>query len=179
MSFATEILGVARPTSICGVKLPRRTQGFASPLDWRDEIIYFLLPDRFSDGRESARPLLDRSDPGAARKGGFRFDRWARSGGDRYQGGTIRGITSKLDYLRDLGVTTLWVGPVFKQRIHNNDFHGYAIQDFLDVDPRLGTRQDLVDLVAAAHGKHIRVLLDVVFNHTGDNWIYANGQDQP
>ncbi|MEO6785949.1 MAG: alpha-amylase family glycosyl hydrolase, partial [Chthoniobacteraceae bacterium] len=142
-------------------------------------MIYFLLPDRFSDGQEATRPKLDRTNPAAARPPGFRFDQWAQSGGDRYQGGTIAGITSKLDYLRNLGVTTLWVGPVFKQRAHLNTFHGYAIQDFLEVDPRFGTRQDLVALVDAAHGKGLRVILDIVFNHSGSNWLYANGQRQP
>jgi glycosidase len=163
--FADEILGADRPESIRAVKLPRRLQGFPSPADWRDEVIYFLLPDRFSDGGEAARPLLDPANRAAARPQGFRFDAWSQSGA-RYQGGTIAGITSKLPYLADLGVTTLWVGPVFKQRVHGDDFHGYSIHDFLEVDPRLGTRKDLVDLVAAAHGRGMRVLLDVVFNHT-------------
>jgi glycosidase len=179
MSFVREILDVQRPSSVRAVALPARTAGFHSPTDWRDEVIYFLLPDRFSDGKEASRPMLDVNNRAAFRPSGFGFDKWAESGGARYQGGTIAGITSKLDYLAGLGVTTLWVGPVFKQRLHNNDFHGYAIQDFLDVDPRFGSRQDLVDLVAAAHKKHLRVLLDIVFNHTGNNWIYANGQDQP
>ena len=179
MTFSKEILGVPRPSSIRKVVLPRRERGFASPGDWRDEIIYFLLPDRFSDGREATRPLLDVGNRAAFRKNGFRFDGWADSGGGRYQGGSIAGISSKLDYLAGLGVTTLWVGPVFKQRAHNNDFHGYAIQDFLEVDPRLGTRADLVALVAASQKRNMRVLLDVVFNHSGDNWLYADGKDMP
>src|SRR5207245_2086568 len=95
------------------------------------------------------------------------------SGGGRFQGGTLSGITSKLDYLNGLGVTTLWVGPTFKQRTHFDSYHGYAIQDFLDIDPRFGNRQDMVQLVAEAHKRGIRILLDVVFNHTGNNWIYA------
>jgi glycosidase len=168
-----------RPSSIRPVPLPRRTAGFPSPADWRDEIIYFLLPDRFSDGKEGNRPMLQVGNRAAARPDGFRFDRWAQSGGSRYQGGTIAGITSKLGYLAGLGVTTIWVGPVFRNRARRDDYHGYAIQDFLDVEPRLGTRQDLIDLVAAAHAQQLRVILDVVFNHTGNNWIYANGQDQP
>jgi glycosidase len=179
MSFRDTVLGQARPSSVRAVDLPRREKFFPSPADWRDEVIYFLLPDRFSDGREAGRPMLDRRDLAGARPPGFRFDDWARSGGDRYQGGTIAGITSKLDYLGDLGVTTLWVGPVFKQRAHLNTFHGYAIQDFLEVDPRFGTRADLVALVDAAHAKGMRVILDVVFNHSGTNWIYADGQVEP
>jgi glycosidase len=165
--------------AVRALELPRRSSYFPSPSDWSDEIIYFMLPDRFSDGLEESRPLLDPNNRVAARPGNFRFDKWAQSGGERYQGGTIRGITSKLEYIRDLGATTLWVGPVFKQRAGADSYHGYAIQNFLEVEPRLGTRHDLVDLVDKAHHLHLRVLLDVVFNHTGDNWLYANGQDQP
>src|SRR5262249_61913089 len=117
-----------------------------TPADWRDETLYFLLPDRFSDGREATRPLLDRRNLTAARPPGFRFDRWAQSGGERWQGGTINGIRSKLEYLEGLGVSTLWIGPVFKQRAHLNTFHGYAIQDFLEADPRFGSRADPLPL---------------------------------
>jgi glycosidase len=179
MSFRDMILGKSRPSSVREVQLPRRETFFPSPADWRDEIIYFLLPDRFSDGSEAQRPMLDRANLAAARPLGFRFDHWAQAGGERFQGGTIAGIRSKLGYLKGLGVTTLWVGPIFKQRAHLDTFHGYAIQDFLDVDPRFGTRRDLVDLVDAAHAQGLRVILDIVFNHSGTNWIYANGQRQP
>jgi glycosidase len=179
MTFAETVLAATRPSTVRDVVLPRRQSYHPSPADWRDEIIYFLLPDRFSDGREEGRPMLDPANPAGSRPAGFRWDRWAQSGGDRFQGGTIAGITSKLPYVKALGATTLWVGPVFKQRLHWDTYHGYAIQDFLEVDPRLGTRQDLVDLVGAAHEQGLRVLLDTVFNHTGNNWIYGNGQDQP
>jgi glycosidase len=179
MSFIDTTLAVGRPDSISSVPLPRRTAYFASPVDWRDEVIYFLLPDRFSDGGESGRPLVDPKNPSANRPAGMRWDAWASSGGGRFQGGTLRGLASKLGYLQGLGVTTLWVGPVWKQRTHWDSYHGYAIQDYLEIDPRFGDRQDLVDLVTQAHRQGIRVLLDIVFNHTSNNWIYANGQDQP
>jgi glycosidase len=179
MSFQEVMLGQARPASVRAVQLPRRENFFPSPQDWRDEVIYFLLPDRFSDGKEAQRPLLNRTNLAGARPPGFRFDDWAKAGRDRFQGGTIAGISSKLGYLKGLGVTTLWVGPIFKQRAHLDTFHGYAIQDFLDVDPRFGTRQDLVALVDAAHAQGLRVILDIVFNHSGTNWLYANGQLQP
>ena len=60
MPFRDSMLGQARPPSVRAVDLPRRQQYFPSPADWRDEVLYFLLPDRFSDGREATRPLLDR-----------------------------------------------------------------------------------------------------------------------
>ncbi len=84
----------------------------------------------------------------------------------------LRGVTSKLDYLRNLGATTVWLSPVFGQRTHLDTYHGYGIQDFLEVDPRFGSREDLVDLVAEAHRRGLRVLLDVIFNHSGPNWLY-------
>ncbi|HET9441869.1 MAG TPA: alpha-amylase family glycosyl hydrolase, partial [Acidimicrobiales bacterium] len=178
MPFADEALARGRPPSLHrGLALPRKRAYRPSPVSWRDEVIYFLLVDRFSDGREHQRPLLDRSDLPAARPAGadgqpWRWDRWARSGAERWQGGTIAGVTSKLDYLRALGVTAIWLGPVFKQRGHLDSYHGYGIQDFLDVDPRLGDRADLVALVEAAHERGLRVLLDIIFNHSGTNWLY-------
>ena len=179
MAFRDLILGRPRPAAVRGIDLPRRERSFPSPADWRDEIIYFLLPDRFSDGGEASRPLVDPADPAAGREAGFRFDAWAESGRSRFQGGTIKGIESKLSYLTGLGVTAVWLGPVLKQRAHLDTFHGYAIQDFLDVDPRFGTREDLVALVSAAHAQGLRVILDIVFNHSGCNWLYADGRRQP
>ena len=177
--FQQAQLGGMRPATIRGVQLPRRENHFPSPADWRDEIIYFLLPDRFSDGLEHTRPLLDPANRQAGRPAGFRWDQWAESGGARWQGGSIKGVTSKLGYLAQLGVTTVWLGPIFKQRRPDNSYHGYAIQDFLEVDSRLGTRADLVELVAAAHQAGLRVIFDVIFNHTGNNWVYERDQNKP
>lgn len=178
-NFAANMLSQSeRPASLDhNPPLPRRESYYPSPGDWRNEVLYFLLPDRFSDGQEDSRPLLDRDNLSAARPslpGGspWRFDQWALSGSDRFQGGSITGIASKLGYLKDLGVTTIWIGPIFKQRCHENSYHGYAIQDFLEVDPRFGTRQDLVDLVKSAHDVGLRIILDIIFNHSGENWLY-------
>ena len=137
------------------------------------------MPDRFSDGLEHTRPLLNSNNRQAARPAGFRWDRWAESGGARWQGGNIKGVTSKLPYLAQLGVTTVWLGPIFKQRRPDDSYHGYAIQDFLEVDPRLGTRADLAAMVDAAHAAGLRVILDVIFNHTGNNWVYEGDADKP
>ena len=70
-------------------------------------------------------------------------------------------------------MTTLWIGPVFKQHARLDTFHGYGVQDFLEVDPRFGSRQDLVDLCEDAHARGLRVILDIIANHTGDNWGYV------
>src|SRR6202012_90888 len=104
---------------------------------------------------------------------------WAFSGADRWQGGSLTGIKSKLSYFTDLGITALWIGPVFRQRRELNTFHGYSIQNYLEVEPRLGTSEDLVSLVKAFHSEGIRIILDVVFNHSGNNWIYDDGENLP
>lgn len=177
MPLLDNLLSQPRPESLDDVALPASDAAFPSSPSMQDEILYFLLVDRFSDSREANRPLLNRNDLAAARPRGadgapFDFRAWAESGAHRYQGGTIRGVQSKLGYLRALGVTMLWLSPVFKQRGHQDTYHGYGIQDFLDVDPRFGTRQDLVDLVQAAHAQGIRIILDIIFNHSGHNFNY-------
>jgi len=181
--FAQETLKQPRPERVREIVLPRRADYFASPVDWQDEVLYFLFIDRFSDGREHERPLLDRRRIPAARGDGWSWAAWADSGGNRWQGGTLRGVISKLDYLERLGITALWLSPVFKQRAHEDSYHGYAIQDFLDIDPHLGDRADLVELVSRAHDRGMRVLLDVVFQHSGNNWLYPvetpGGPHQP
>jgi glycosidase len=182
--FAAELLAEAVPTSLAAVALPRRQAFHGSRFDWRDEVLYFLLVDRFSDGGEGNRRLLDRGNlardrPNGADGQAWRWDRWAQSGGDRFQGGTINGVKSKLDYLAGLGVTAIWLSPVFKQRGHLDTYHGYGLQNFLDVDPRFGSRADLVSLVQAAHARGMRVILDVIFNHSGHNWNYPNDEHSP
>jgi glycosidase len=184
-TFAKSVLGEHRPESIRdNIRLPHRQQYFPSPVDWREQSLYFLLVDRFSDGQEASRPLLDRENLVAGRPSlpngdTWRWDRWAQSGAERWQGGTLRGVTSKLDYLKSLGVTSIWLSPVFKQRGHLDTYHGYGIQDFLDVDPRFGNRRDLVRLVAAAHERGLRVILDIIFNHSGPNWVYPEDVFEP
>ena len=97
MSFIDIQLSQNRPASVRGIDLPRRELYHPSPADWRDETLYFLLPDRFSDGQEQSRPLLDRNNLAAARPAppdgeSWRWDLWAQSGAERWQGGTLRGV---------------------------------------------------------------------------------------
>lgn len=148
-----------------------------SPIDWRDEIFYMLITDRFSDGREKERPLYDEKKHFGNAIGSDGGKKW-REEGLRWQGGTFNGIRSKLGYLKNLGVTTLWLSPALRQRAQWDDmpgqvnYHGYAIQNYLDTDPRFGSREELRDLVKAAHEMNMRVVLDIVHNHTGNNWYY-------
>jgi glycosidase len=158
-------------TSLTQVELTPAGDVHPSPADWADQVLYFLLPDRFSDGQEDTRSLFDRANPDCSRPRSL--GDWMKSG-CCYQGGKIKGIESKLDYLQSLGVTTLWIAPVFKQRADMQTYHGYGIQNFLEIEPRLGTRQDLRSLIDAAHARGIYVLLDIIYNHTGNNWFYDN-----
>ncbi len=157
------------PQQLSEADLKPRGRVFPSPLDWRDQVLYFLLPDRFSDGQENNRPLFNRDNPNTFQAPDL--SAW-RQAGKVFQGGTLKGIASKLDYLKGLGVTALWVGPIWHQRADLETYHGYGIQNYLDVDPRFGTRQDLRDLVDAAHDRGMYVLLDIVLNHSGNNWFY-------
>lgn len=143
--------------------------------EWREEIIYFLMVDRFHDSNK--RNSLDFD----VRHSGFGND-------DQLQkpfGGTIKGIIDNIDYIKNLGCTAIWLSPVFEN--NPRSYHGYAIQNYLDVDKRWGTKKDLERLVDNAHKLDIRVFLDVVLHHSGDNWsypfdypyYYANGQRFP
>jgi glycosidase len=160
---------LSAPTELAPADLKPRGSVHPSPNDWRDQVLYFLLPDRFSDGREGQRPLFDPVNPEQFKASDK--PAWMEAG-KKFQGGTLKGIESKLDYLQGLGVTALWIGPIWRQRPDLETYHGYGIQNFLEVDPRFGTRQDLRDLVDAAHDRDMYVLLDIIYNHTGSNWFY-------
>ena len=154
-----------------------------SPAAWEDQVFYFMMVDRFSDGREDGylgldgnpvagtTPALTPADRGSALATPESAAAW-REAGARFVGGTLAGLTSKVGYLRRMGVTALWVSPVFRQVTGMESYHGYGIQDFLEIDPRFGTTQDLKDLVRVAHENGIYVVLDVIFNHTGNVFDY-------
>lgn len=143
-----------------------------SPDAWEDQVLYFLMLDRFSDGHEDTTPMFRPSDAGTADE-----REWEEAGG-RWVGGTLAGLTSKLDYLAGLGVTAIWVSPVFKQVSFQPTYHGYGIQNYLDVDPHFGTAEDLRELVSQAHARRIHVILDIILNHSGNVFAYE-AQDTP
>jgi len=136
---------------------------------WSEEFIYFLLVDRFDDNT-NRQPQQS-----AARARGSQDLAKLK----QFCGGKIKGIENHLDYIKKLGCTAIWLSPIFE----NNDapnpasdkYHGYSIQNYLDVDPRFGTKQDLVSLVESAHRLDMRIILDVVLNHSGNNWAYPGG----
>ena len=141
-----------------------------SPRNWTDEVLYFLLVDRFSD-EATDRPLARVEDRGNAMRSDEEAARW-REAGSGFVGGTLNGIRQRLDYLKRLGITALWISPVLKQAPWTDTYHGYATQDFLSVEPRFGTAEELRALVEEAHAKDMRVVLDIILNHAATVFTY-------
>jgi len=141
-----------------------------------NEVFYFVLPDRFND----ADPTNNTGGvPGDALDHGY-----LPTDKGFYHGGDIRGIIERLDYIQNLGVTAIWMAPIFKNRPVQGDgtipgssagYHGYWITDFTSVDPHFGTNEELRELVDAAHGRGIKVFFDIITNHTADVIDYAEG----
>jgi neopullulanase len=130
-----------------------------------DDVIYLIMPDRFADGDPSNdRPpgsdgIYDRSKPMA------------------YHGGDLRGIREHLNYLHDLGVSTVWLTPVWKN--NDSDYHGYHVVDFYALDPHMGSMEEYQSLVADAHKLGMKVLIDYVANHTGPTHPWVNDPPTP
>jgi glycosidase len=156
-----------------------------SPNAWEDQVFYFLMLDRFSDGNENGyrglqgevvtdgtTPRAELADRGNADKTTADAERW-RSAGDRFVGGNLRGLISKIGYLQRLGITAIWVSPVFKQVSSAQTYHGYGVQNFLTTDPHFGTVEDLRELVHVAHQHGIYVVLDIILNHVANVFSYA------
>lgn len=172
--------------SLDAISLPALTKRTftKSPVAWEDQVLYFLMLDRFSDGREQGfrgnngqpisngtTPLFQPADAGNAIQSEADAAAW-RDAGARWVGGTLQGLTSKIGYLQRLGVTAIWISPIFHQVPYQDTYHGYGIQNYLDVDPHFGTRQDLKTLVQTAHRHGIYVVLDIILNHTGNVFDY-------
>lgn len=166
------------------VSLASSRQYFSSPIAWEDQVFYFLMLDRFSDGNENGykdnagnlvqsgtTPLSTPGDRGNALKTEADAERW-RQAGAKYVGGTLKGLKSKIGYLKRLGVKALWISPIFKQVRFQETYHGYGIQNFLEVEPRFGTGEDLQEVVRVAHDNGIYVILDIILNHAGNVFSY-------
>ena len=156
-------------------KITENRDYYPSPEEWEEQTLYFLLVDRFSDGEEE-----DLYDPEKDYENALQDEETKQEWlewGDKWNGGTIKGIQSKLDYFEEMGISAIWISPIFKQVAFQESYHGYGIQNFLEVDPHLGTKEDLKELVEAAHQRGIYIVLDIIFNHTGD--VFAYNEDNP
>ncbi|HVJ18632.1 MAG TPA: alpha-amylase family glycosyl hydrolase, partial [Polyangiaceae bacterium] len=138
----------------------------------RDRIIYYVMPDRFENGDPRNDYGGHAPDAGIEQHG---LDKTAAS---FYHGGDLAGLTSRLDYIKKLGMTAIWSTPVARNRALAPDgsgagYHGYWPLGFDEVDPHLGTSEEMKRFVAAAHEKGMKVVLDVVANHSADVISYA------
>src|SRR5215216_2329497 len=138
------------------------------------ENFYFVMADRFENGDtgndrggiDSADPTVTGLDP--TNKG-------------MYHGGDLAGLLKRIDYIKGLGTTAIWLTPSFKNRPYQPEdksagYHGYWITDFTQIDPHLGTNAELRALVDAAHARGMKVYFDIITNHTADVIDYAEGQ---
>jgi neopullulanase len=134
----------------------------------RNDVIYLIMPDRFADGDGS------NNQPNGAAVGTY-----DRRGTKTYHGGDLKGIQEHLPYLKDLGVTALWLTPLYENDNATSDYHGYGAVDEYALEDHFGTMKDYQALVAAAHQLGLKVLLDMVPNHVGPRHPWATSQPAP
>lgn len=121
------------------------------------DVLYLLMPDRFAQGDVVAATDLEYNDAPDRTQPSTRH------------GGNLKGIADKLDYLDSLGITAIWSCPVLENDMPGGSYHGYATTDYYRIDPRFGTNADWQDLIAQAHKRGIKVVMDMIFNHSGSN----------
>ncbi|MXP47425.1 alpha-amylase [Altererythrobacter luteolus] len=141
-----------------------------------DEVVYFVLPDRFANGDPTNdlgglpdEKLVSGYDP--THKGFF-------------HGGDLAGLTAKFDYLEEMGITAIWFAPIFKNKPvqgpeggESAGYHGYWVTDFTSIDPHFGTNDEFKAFVDAAHARGMKVYMDIITNHTADVIRYKEGDE--
>lgn len=147
-------------TANTSVTVTDRNKG--DDFDWDEAVIYFAVTDRFFDGNESNNTNVDKNGPSS------------------YHGGDFAGLTAKLDYLKDLGVNTIWITPIVANDMEDGlttdvagikswGYHGYWASDFEKLDSHLGTEEEFSTLLNEAHNRGMKIMVDVVLNHSGYN----------
>ncbi|MBO5382536.1 MAG: glycoside hydrolase family 13 protein [Bacteroides sp.] len=126
------------------------------------DALYLLMPDRFANG-DTTNDQLQGMAPYEVN----------RNNPDARHGGDLAGIEQHLDYFSELGVTALWFTPVLENNMPGGSYHGYATTDYYRVDPRFGTNEDYCRLIAKAHARGLKIVMDMIFNHcgTGHPWV--------
>jgi len=139
-----------------------------------DEVVYFVLPDRFENG--------DTSNDLGGLAGGALDHGFDPTHKGFYHGGDLKGLTAKLDYIEGMGVTAIWFAPIFKNKPvqgpegqESSGYHGYWVTDFTSIDPHFGTNDEFKAFVDAAHERGMKVYMDIITNHTADVIQYADG----
>jgi alpha-amylase len=169
----------------CSEKKPTTVvaeSSYKAPFVWQNANIYFMLTDRFNNGDTTNDINFERTGKAAKLRG--------------FKGGDLKGVIAKIEegYFNKLGVNAIWMTPIVEQ-IHgavdegtglSYGFHGYWTRDWTALDPNFGTKEDLKNLVEAAHKNGIRIILDAVINHTGpvtevdtvfpENWVRTEPQ---
>ena len=130
------------------------------------DVLYLVMTDRFANGNPENDVV-----PGMRESKVDRADMYARHGGD------LKGIKDHLDYFTDLGVTAIWLNPIQKNDMGGGSYHGYAITDYYEVDPRFGDNEEFRQLVRAAHEKGLKIVMDMIFNHCGSEHFFF--KDKP
>lgn len=153
--------------STVDVTLVQRTKN-EKDFDWDEAVIYFMLTDRFFDGNTTNNTASGE-------------DTYGKNAG-LYHGGDFAGLTAKLDYLKDLGVNTIWITPIVenipgvevkkdvegsKDVPYNAAYHGYWASDFTKLNPTMGTEEEFKTLITEAHNRGMKIMVDVVINHAG------------
>lgn len=127
------------------------------------DVIYLIMPDRFSNGdtaNDNPPGFLEKTD---------------RSNPDGRHGGDIKGILNHLDYIKDLGVTAIWINPLLENNMKKYSYHGYSTTDYYKTDPRFGSNNDYLTLSYYIHQKGMKLIMDMIFNHCGSqHWWMAD-----
>ncbi|MBO4664392.1 MAG: glycoside hydrolase family 13 protein [Bacteroidaceae bacterium] len=132
------------------------------------DVMYLLMPDRFAQGftDKQKEPMYAKAE---------REKTWNRKVDMARHGGDLAGMSQHMDYLRELGITAIWPTPTLSNDMAEMSYHGYAITDYYQTDPRLGTNEDYKSFVQIAHDNGIKVIKDIVFNHCGSfNFLFAD-----
>ncbi|MEZ5172395.1 MAG: glycoside hydrolase family 13 protein [Bacteroidia bacterium] len=145
------------------LKERRKAGSFAQGVNPND-LIYLIMPDRFANGDPKNDIIAGTNEASINRDSMY----W-RHGGD------LKGITQRLDYLQNLGITTLWLNPVQENDMSKTSYHGYAITDHYKIDPRFGSNRDYISLVDSLHSRGMKAVMDIVPNHIGlEHYLFKN-----
>lgn len=129
-----------------------------------EDVLYLIMPDRFANGNQENDIIKGMKESATDRN-----NLYARHGGD------LQGIANHLTYISDLGATAIWLNPTQENDMKEGSYHGYAITDYYQIDRRFGTNQEFKELVKQAHSQGLKVVMDMIFNHCGnENYLFAD-----
>lgn len=129
-----------------------------------EDVLYLVMPDRFANGNQENDIIKGMKESTTDRN-----NLYARHGGD------LQGIANHLTYISDLGATAIWLNPTQENDMKEGSYHGYAITDYYQIDRRFGTNQEFKELVKQAHSQGLKVVMDMIFNHCGnENYLFAD-----